>query len=118
MIKNKRRKKTAPNRAKHGRKTRRSRKVTQAKTEIVDEADADEPMDLDRFANYVGTRKLKKVKEKPTLIDPMTESKPSTADEGHPSIMAKEPLKKRLSVQFYPVERVQFISNRLGKTEK
>ena len=75
-------------------------------------------MDLDRFANYVGTRKLKKVKEKETLIDAVRESKPSTVDEGHPSIMAKVPLKKRLSVQFYPVERVQFISNRLGKTEK
>lgn len=31
------------------------------------------------------------------------------------SIVAKEPLKKHLSVQFYPVDHVQFISNRSGK---
>jgi len=30
------------------------------------------------------------------------------------SILAKKPLEKHLSVQFYPVEHVQFISNRLG----
>jgi hypothetical protein len=30
------------------------------------------------------------------------------------SILAKKPLEKNLSVQFYPVEHVQFISNRFG----
>jgi hypothetical protein len=41
--------------------------------------------------------------------------KKSNDQENQHSILAKIPLKKRLSVQFYPVEHVQFISNRSGK---
>jgi hypothetical protein len=36
-------------------------------------------------------------------------------NENRQSILAKMPLKKRLSVQFYPFDHVQFISNRLEK---
>lgn len=64
------------------------------------------------FADYQGTTKIKKSDEqKETLNDLSHQSK----HEHHPSIIAQIPLKKRLSVQFYPVEHVQFISNRLGK---
>jgi hypothetical protein len=31
------------------------------------------------------------------------------------SILAKKPLEKHLSVQFSPVDHIQFIANRLGK---
>jgi hypothetical protein len=59
------------------------------------------------FAEYQGTTKINKSDQKETV------------DEQHPSsIIAQMPLKKHPSVQFYPVEHVQFISNRIGKTTK
>lgn len=61
------------------------------------------------FAAYQGTQKLKRNAEKQTLSNQSQTSSMKTAD-GESS--------KPSAVQFYPVERVQFISNRVTKTKK
>lgn len=69
------------------------------------------PIESNHFSEYKGTAKMKKNPEKETLIS----AAKATAPDHQPSIMAQMPIKKRLSVQFYPVEHVQFISTRLEK---
>ena len=74
----------------------------------------DDSGEFDRFKAYNGTTKIKKISEKEVLTNQTDES----SKENQSSMVGNEPVKKRLSVQFYPVERVQFISNRIVKIEK
>jgi hypothetical protein len=105
MVKNKRRGKSLSNRNIQSNKTN-------TRTE-----DDDEPIRSNRFVKYAGTTRIKKSEDKEILSDDINKQN-QLNNEHKQSNLAKIPLKKRLSVQFYPVEHVQFISNRLGKSEK
>jgi hypothetical protein len=66
------------------------------------------PKGSTKFTNPTG---IKKTTDDDILLDKQN----PLNNENRQSILAKMPLKKRLSVQFYPFDHVQFISNRLEK---
>ncbi len=59
--------------------------------------------------------KQKKNNNDKSIKDNINQENHQLNNEHIQSILAKKQLEKHLSVQFYPVEHVQFISNRLGK---
>ncbi|CAF2546635.1 unnamed protein product [Rotaria sp. Silwood2] len=92
-------------------------KQNKSKTIIAkddDDDNHDEPTIKNRFTKYMVTKNIKKNKDKETLFDNIHKQKSSSQNHKR-SISTRVPLKKRLSVQFYPVEHVQFISSRKGK---
>jgi hypothetical protein len=111
-MKNKRERKMTDKGNEQERQTRQNDKSRQVVR--VDDDHNDDQLASNRFAAYQGTQKIKANNDKPTLVDSVRDVR---TDQPAPTVTSV-PLKKRLSVQFYPVERVQFISNRLGRSDK
>ncbi|CAF4120108.1 unnamed protein product [Rotaria sordida] len=112
MVKKKQRIRSLSNRSQY----RKSIKQNKSKTIIEknDHDDDNESIIKNRFTKYMGTKNIKKNNNKETLFDNIHKQK-SLNKNRKQSISTRIPLKKRLSVQFYPVEHVQFISSRKGK---